>query len=451
MSRPVNISDTLTLIPSGYTGQTNLTVPTGNYVPENGYHDHTYTNSNQYYARWITQTNTTFYVYYTFYVSGIPAEATITSVSSIAKIYVSSTSRITNTNIQLYSGTTAKGSSASYGSTSQTNTVNINGGSSWTVAEVNNIRLRFGGTRTNQGGTYYVYFAGATLTINYSISGTEYAVSISNTSSATSNPSTTQYVFQGEEQIISFYNINSLNDVNITDNSNDIKNSLSFTQAGTYSQTAIPVNLDDYYGYAAPSNPDSGYADSSSTNYAQLNIRGGNAYMLYSFDEIDIPPIATNISVSCVAKVYITNTSTSITNKIAQLYSGETAKGNSTTIGTTQNGTVTLSGGSWTADELKNAKIRLSAQYTGTSNYYIRFYGATLTASYTIAEDVYTYTISNISADHSIVIADKSSESLYLKVNGQFVKCNKIYKKINNVWTEVTLDSLTTPGIYIKK
>ena len=101
MSRPINISDTLTFIPSGYTGQTNLTVPTGNYAPENGYHDHTYTNSNQYYARWITQTNTTGYVYYTFSISGIPSIATITSVSCIAKIYVSNTSRITNTSIQL--------------------------------------------------------------------------------------------------------------------------------------------------------------------------------------------------------------------------------------------------------------------------------------------------------------------------------------------------------------
>ena len=167
------------------------------------------------------------YVYYTFFVSGIPSGATITAVSCIAKIYVSNTNRLSNTNIQLYTGTTAKGSSGSFGTTTNTNTVTINGGSSWTVAEVNNIRLRFGATKSNSTSNAYIYFAGATLTINYSLSGTEYEVSISNTSSsATSNPSTTQYVFQGEEQIISFYNINSLNDVNITDNSNDIKNSL---------------------------------------------------------------------------------------------------------------------------------------------------------------------------------------------------------------------------------
>lgn len=449
MSRPVNKSETLTFIPSGYTGETNLTVPTGNYVPANGYHDHTYTNSNQYYARWITQTNTTGYVYYTFYVSGIPSSATITSVSCIAKIYVSSSSRITNTNIQLYTGTTAKGSSGSFGTTTNTNTVTINGGSSWTVAEVNDIRLRFGGTRSNSGNTAYIYFAGATLTINYSISGTEYEVSFLNSSSnAVSDPSTTQYIFQGDEQEISFYNISSLSDIRITDNSNDIESLLSRIQPGTRSQTSVPVSLEDYHGYTAPTSPENGYASSSSTDYAQLNIRGGGAYLLYSFDEISVPTVATNISVSCVVKAYISSTSSSITNKIAQLYSEEIAKGNSGTIGTTSGGTFTLSGGLWTEEELKSIKLRLSAQYTGSSSYYIRFYGATLSVSYTIENDIYTYTISNISADHTIVIIDKPK--IFMKQNGQYVRCNKIYKKVNNVWTLADDAAFDDPTVYIK-
>lgn len=194
MSRIANIPNNLTFIPSGYTGQTNLTVPTGNYVPANGYHDHTYTNSNQYYARWITQKNTTGYVYYTFSISGIPSNATITSVSCIAKIYISG--NIENTNIQLYTGTTAKGSLSTFDTTTNTNTVTINGGNSWTISEVNDIRLRFGGDRTNKGSTAYIYFAGATLTINYTIPGTEYEISFSNTSeNVTSSPSSSIYIF----------------------------------------------------------------------------------------------------------------------------------------------------------------------------------------------------------------------------------------------------------------
>ena len=69
--------------------------------------------------------------------------------------------------------------------------------------------------------------------------------------------------------------------------------------------------------------------------------------------------------------------------------------------------------------------------------------------TYTVVNFIYTLT--NIQATHNIVVICTASESLHLKVNNSWVRVSKIYKKINNVWTEVTLDSLTEPSVYIMK
>ncbi len=404
MSRQANIPNNLTFIPSGYTGETNLTVPTGNYVPANGYHDHTYTNSNQYYARWITQKNSTGYVYYTFSISGIPSNATITSVSCIAKIYVSSTSNIENTNIQLYTGTTAKGSSSTFDSTTNTNTVTINGGNSWTISEVNNIRLRFGCYRNNKGSNIYIYFAGATLVINYTIPGIEYEVSFLNTSkNVTSVPSSSTYILENKNTYVGFYNISSFDDIEIVDNSNDIIDSLVYYNVGTHSTSLIPNALISGNNV---SNANNGLTNETSTTYAEVPSNTAN-YLLYSFETPILPPNAVITSVSCIAKAQHTRVYTPAAGEI-QLYCGLTSKGSLSTFNDSSNNTtstITLDTGTWTNEELNDIRIRIGTNYNS-SDYYLRFYGATFTVNYTLAENTYIYAIQNISADHLIEISD---------------------------------------------
>ena len=121
MSKPVNINETLTFIPNGNTGTTNLTA-SSSYPSSNGNTDHTSST----YVQFTTQT-TAGYTYYTFPVSGIPSGATISSVSCIAKIRINNTNRVSNTNIQLYSGTTAKGTSQTFSSANASNTVTLSG------------------------------------------------------------------------------------------------------------------------------------------------------------------------------------------------------------------------------------------------------------------------------------------------------------------------------------
>ena len=52
---------------------------------------------------------------------------------------------------------------------------------------------------------------------------------------------------------------------------------------------------------------------------------------------------------------------------------------------------------------------------------------------------VYTYTITNISADHVLVVnpASAPSDKIFRKVNGTWVQASKEYVKVSGTWREV--------------
>lgn len=166
-----------------------------------------------------------------------------------------------------------------------------------------------------------------------------------------------------------------------------------------------PVSYDEVYLAYSVSSPTSGYTDSTSTNYSTINLTRGVAgeitEFFYNFG-LNIPLGATINSVTCKCKIYINTTDTSyITTRQVQLFSGRnTAKGSP--INATNTATEYTFGnvGTWTAAELNNAKIRLYAvrgSSNTTSSYYFRFYGATLSVSYTY--------------DHATVLVNARSEA----------------------------------------
>lgn len=160
--------------------------------------------------------------------------------------------------------------------------------------------------------------------------------------------------------------------------------------------TAHPTGIADEHSYASISNTANGYNPSSNTTYATINLTtgsGATTYVYYTFDFSDIPEGATIDSVSCTAKAYINTTNSSrITTRQAQLYSGTTAKGSASTISNSTTA-FSMTEGTWTRNELQNARIRLYA-VRGSSNtsstYYIRFYGATFTVEYSLQGTQYT-------------------------------------------------------------
>ena len=125
-----------------------------------------------------------------------------------------------------------------------------------------------------------------------------------------------------------------------------------------------------------------------------------------------IPANAIISSVTCTTEASCYSSGQYFTTKTIQLYSGTTAKGTATTI-TGNGGTSashTIDGGSWTRQELQNARVKIYIQ-RGTSNTStaasFSVWGSTLSVTYSLpADDYYVYTLSNVSADHTILISD---------------------------------------------
>ena len=111
----------------------------------------------------------------------IPEDATIVSVACQVKGHAENTSRST-ASLQLYAGSTAKGSVSKFTSTSA-QTVTLTTGT-WTRAEVDNLKLRF------TIGYYGGLVNGATVTITYQHNDVTYIITVDNSTSVnvTANP-----------------------------------------------------------------------------------------------------------------------------------------------------------------------------------------------------------------------------------------------------------------------
>ena len=181
------------------------------------------------------------------------------------------------------------------------------------------------------------------------------------------------------------------------------------------------------HAYYAITNPTNGYADSTSTDYARVNLTRGQSAQTHVYWQFSLPTIPANATIDSITCNYKARVSSSSTKYIAQatiqLYSGTTAKGSSKSIRTTSTDASSLSStqiGTWTPAEI-NAGMRLRtwAQRGGsrtTSNYYIYFYGADVEIEYTEA----------------------SGNKVFIKSNGSWVEVAHAYKKVNGAWVEQT-------------
>lgn len=208
--------------------------------------------------------------------------------------------------------------------------------------------------------------------------------------------------------------------------------------------TVYPASYDQSnYSYASVnssyplSNP-IGKGSNNST-YAQWTLKTGSSaesYVFYKFDLSEIPSNATIDSVSCSAKGYISSTTSSrISARTMQMYYGtSTAKGSSVNMSTTASAQ-TISCGTWTREELNDCRIRIYAKRGSsqtTTSRTARFYGATLTVTYTVPDD---------------------GPILYLKEDGIWNAYSAVYKKANGIWVQQSdLESvLNSTAKYVKK
>ena len=262
------------------------------------------------------------YVYLYFDCSSIPANATIKSVSCIAKCFANSTSDSSTLaqKIQLFAGSTAKGSAS--GITTDSSLHDLDTGT-WTPAELQDACLRLYAKNISGSSTrVLIYFYGATLTVEY-----EYEVAI-----------LTSY-----DSGYSAYSVSNLD------------NALAGADNTSYARIYLTRGAN-----------------------AVTEI-------FYNFGSLNVPSEATTISVSCSCKCNFNKGLSQVVTSEAQLYSGTTAMGTASTVASS-NTAFDISGGTWTAAQLMGGvKLRLyavRANKDDTSSSYFQLYGATLTITY---------------------------------------------------------------------
>lgn len=409
MSRPVSISDTITVHPTGvaddhaYASVSSIT---------NGYAESS--NTNYATINLTTGQNATTYIYFTFDFSSIPAGATINSVSCTAKAYINTTnsSRITTRQIQLYSGTTAKGSASTI--SNSTNAFTMTAGT-WTRNELQNARIRLYGVRgtSNTTSGYYFRFYGATFTVNYSVNGTAYTIGATSNVTGTTVDPASQEVMGGESATVAIYT-ELIDDITVTDNDVDIKDQLvqhavptggsKSTVLGSYSLVSGSFNGSGATYFSGLVGAGVDHTKTTSNYYSGGN--GTIAVFTYDLDFEDIPSNATITELYCEVNGHAESTSQGSEYMCVQLISGSTNISNELnfkSIGTS-NSTQTLTATTLpTVAQLANLKLQCRLGYYGGA-----INGATCYITYTVPSSggdyYYTYTLNNVNADHIIVI-----------------------------------------------
>lgn len=153
--------------------------------------------------------------------------------------------------------------------------------------------------------------------------------------------------------------------------------------------TCIPSSYSDG-DFSTMSSMSNGYSSTTNTS-ARANIQASTSIeqqVYYNFNVSSIPENATIISVTCSARICVSN---NYTTGSIQLYSGTTSKSSANsswrTIKTSD--VYTLSGiQSFTRSELSNARLKISGK-SGSSGRSIYFYGADLGVVYEYAGDTY--------------------------------------------------------------
>ncbi len=408
MPKQSSITNSITFHPSGYdSSHSSYSSISSSYPITNAYDSASSTNYA--YITCNTGSYASTYVSFTFDVSNVPSEATIDSVECTAKVRVSSTSYISTAVLQLYNGGTAKGSSTNARTTTATE-YNLTPGT-WTRSELDNIEVRYTGTRGSSNNTRaaYIYFYGADLVINYSVDGILYTVTATSTvQEVTVSPATQDILPNGTATVI--INANDISDYNVTDNDVDIINELvreSNTQSGT-----LNTNLGEYTLVSGSFNSNATYfanivgnGEDAATTSTSVYSSGSGTIAVFTYEMgMTVPSNAIINRVWCNVSAHAESTSNANEYMCAQLISGNTElseEHNWKETGTT-NTTYTLEATTLpTASQLASMKLQCRVGYYGGA-----INGATAYVQYEIPGTGYhyVYTITDIAADHVILV-----------------------------------------------
>jgi len=449
---------TMRLVPSAYEVSDTSYISVSN--ASNMYHN---TDNTTYATFYNKRTSTTTYYGYIrgFNFDDMPDAAVVSSFTIKIKGYESGAVTSTGTAyaICLVNGTTAiTGTYATTQFGTSTKTITVPDGD-MSLADLkdygSNLGIRICVRRSSRNTAAYVYIYGAEIEVTYTVP--DPAVITSTLSgNGTISPSGVTNTYKDTEYTLTITPTNKSESVTVTNNGVDVTSNI-VAHGAEQDVTATPSDVatsgiqsgSSYAEYAVGHSAESPSSSGTSSNmYASSNSTG---YAAYSFDFSSIPSNATieNIEVRCYGHRESSTISSTYVSQCV-LYNGNTAISEEVDFPSTSNSTITLTPTTMpTRAQLDNVVVRHYVGYYGGLVLGISFVVTYSTGS---GVDHYTYTFT-VTGDATIAvtIGSTAKDTVYLKVNGNWVEVETFYVKVNGVWAESNAkDIMSTTANYIK-
>lgn len=422
---------TMRLVPSTYYRNNSSYVSVTN--PSNMY---TNTDSTTYASVQNTRNSTsnTYYCYLRgFNFSDIPSDAEVTGFTIKIKANESYMSTSSSYRMSLYNGTTSIGSTtvtSSLSTTVQTFTFPIPSTLTWETLKGygSNFGIRIPLRRSSTNSNSYVYVYGAEIEVTYTVP-VYYDVTINNSTSATVTATDT-HPLEGTDVEI---RTNTLSGITVKDNGADVTSQfVQKTDTGSYEVEEVGS-----YGFSL-----------NSSGYYQSDNKGVDKTAAVSRVHFSLPTDATitftfinyaeetydfgvfgNIDTALNHNYYSAGSSGATITDSSYKLACNTSSHNTSSIQTL---TYSMSAGEHYID-VKYSKDDASAANNDTLQFKVAI---TLNGT---APTYYGYTITNIVADHTIVVTASGGEvnTAYLKVNGTWKEL-QIWRKVNGTWQTIT-------------
>lgn len=425
---------TIRLIPSTYYRNNSSYVTVTN--PSNMYSN---TDSTTYASVQNTRSSTsnTYYCYVRgFNFDDVPSDAIVSGFTIKIKASESYMSTSSSYRMSLCNGTTSIGSTtvtSSLSTSVQTFTFPIPSTLTWETLKGYgaNFGIRIPLRRSSTSSSSYVYVYGAEIEVTYTVP-VYYDVDIQNSTSATVTASDTNPL-EGDDVEI---RTDTISGITIKDNGVDVTS--QFTQRQGQAESYEVVNVGTY-----------GFTLNSSTGYYVSNNKGVDKSASVCRVDFYVPVSATitftyinyaeqgydfgvfgNIDVALNNNYYSAGSSGATISDSSYKLACNTSSHNTSSAQTL---TYDMSAGEhsiW----IKFSKDDGSASNNDTLQFKVAI---SLDGPYTPSA-YYGYDITNISADHVILVtASASQDKAYIKVNGTWTECT-VYKKISGSWVQQT-------------
>lgn len=164
-------------------------------------------------------------------------------------------------------------------------------------------------------------------------------------------------------------------------------------------------------------------SDNTATGNDYASSSGNTASITYSFDFSAIPENAVIESVVVKAGGHAENATYTSGSKMCelQLYAGSTAKGTKTHFTKTSKQVLTLDAGTWTRDELQNAKLTVTIGYYGGL-----LNGADFTVTYSVPKSSLGWC--------GVAGAYKEIEKAWVGVDGAWKEVEGLWRGVDGAW-----------------